>query len=625
MSGEPNLDDLLEIWQTAYETGRDIPVSELCRDCPEMAAEVERRLQVLRRGARLVGWSDHAVTADLTGSQHSDTVPLPPRLGGYRLLSKLGSGGMGEVYRAEEAALGREVAIKVMRKELAALPGYRERFLREARTAAMVRHDNVVPIYLVGEENGTLYIVMPMLEGESLENRLTRTGALPVQEAVRVGREAAEGLAAAHSKGLVHRDIKPANLWLEAPTGRVKILDFGLARVVNTDDQLSTPGTVFGTPAYMAPEQANGDTVDHRADLFALGTVLYRCLTGGPAFNGKSLTAILWAVAEVNPPPPQEVNPAIPLPLSELVMRMLGKNPVDRPATALQVAQELQRLDTGDSAGAPTARWLSPGEQGVVNRRRRNRIKWSAALACCALVVVGLAYWSRLVPPTTDPEPNPTPQPPNGQPVTTVQYKGRVDVKLARTKEEPLQRLNVFGTLPMRQADTFRIEAEIDPPAYVYMVWVDPPKEGIQPDVTAVFPWDATAEDPWATRPLQEEPISRLSLPRAVEKRWTAPSAKPGVATIVLFARPTPLDVPDTEVRRWFESLPELPLPPVGDTGVVWFDNYVETKDTTRLRAGFTEIVSGDHFARWQAQLQKSLQPHAAFQTAVSFARVGKK
>jgi hypothetical protein len=162
-------------------------------------------------------------------------------------------------------------------------------------------------------------------------------------------------------------------------------------------------------------------------------------------------------------------------------------------------------------------------------------------------------------------------------------------------------RLNVSGALPMRQNDAFRIEAEVDPPAYLYLVWVDP-----GPDVTGAYPWNPLANDWRGTRPVKEEPRSKLSLPLDVGKRWTAPAAKPGVATMVLWACEKPLDVPDEVVERWFKGLPELPLPQGRDDGVMWFDNFVASTDPMRLRAGFTEVES-DAFSRWQGQLKTAL------------------
>ncbi len=180
-----------------------------------------------------------------------------------------------------------------------------------------------------------------------------------------------------------------------------------------------------------------------------------------------------------------------------------------------------------------------------------------------------------------------------------------------------LLRLNEPGALPLRQTDRFRIEGEVDPPAYLYVVWIDPDH-----DVTPVYPWDAAKG--WGSRPAKEEPVGKLSLPSNVGNRYTAPAAKPGVATMVLFARSTPLDVPDDVVRGWFENLPELPLPPGGDSVAVWFDDYVEVRDLGRLRT-FGEVGSDDAFARWQGQLQKLLGDMAQFETAVSFARKGAK
>ncbi|MBX9623050.1 MAG: protein kinase, partial [Gemmataceae bacterium] len=284
MPPDDPLDVLLDAWQSAYAAGRDTPPAELCHDRPDLLPEVERRVAVLRQAGRLA--ADPTGPLIETGAAATGTAPVPQTLGGFRVVGPIGAGGMGAVYRAEDPALGRPVALKVMQPVLAARPHARARFLREARAAAAVRDDHVCPIYHVGEDAGTPFLVMPLLDGESLAARLARGGALPPDEVARVGREAALGLAAAHAAGVVHRDVKPANLWLEAPNDRVLVLDFGLARAGGPADGLTSAGSVLGTAAYMAPEQADGQEVDDRADLFSLGAVLYEAATGRRAFEG---------------------------------------------------------------------------------------------------------------------------------------------------------------------------------------------------------------------------------------------------------------------------------------------------------------------------------------------------
>src|SRR5262249_36639122 len=240
------------------------------------------------------------------------------RLGPYRVLKVLGAGGMGVVFQAEDPQLERLVALKVMLPDMAADPSSRKRFLLEAKAAAAIPHDHIVTVYQVGEERGAPFMAMQLLHGETLEARLRREGKLPPAEAVRIGREIAAGLAAAHERQLLHRDIKPANIWLEAGSGRVKILDFGLTRAAKDGVHLTQTGAVLGTPAYMAPEQAAGEAVDVRCDLFSLGCVLYRACTGRPAFKGHNMVTVLRALAVDNPPPPSEVDRQVPGALSEL-------------------------------------------------------------------------------------------------------------------------------------------------------------------------------------------------------------------------------------------------------------------------------------------------------------------
>jgi formylglycine-generating enzyme required for sulfatase activity len=301
------------------------------------------------------------------------------RLGPYRILAVLAQGGMGVVFRAHDPALDRLVALKAMLPGMAAVPAARERFLREARAAAALKHPHVVTIFQVGEDRVAPFLAMEFLEGEPLDDRIRREGRLPLAEVLRIGRETALALAAAHSRGLVHRDIKPANLWLEGPTGHVKVLDFGLAWAPADQAHLTQAGMIVGTPAYMAPEQAEGKPVDPRCDLFGLGCVLYQLSTGTLPFHGETTIAVLRALALHEPPPVGELRQEAPRQLSALVARLLAKKPDDRPASAQEVAETLRALER-----LPTTQVLpKPGA-----RRARPSRKPLVAVAGAALAVV---------------------------------------------------------------------------------------------------------------------------------------------------------------------------------------------------------------------------------------------
>jgi serine/threonine protein kinase len=268
---------------------------------------------------------------------------------------------MGVVFHAEDTQLERPVALKVMRPAVASVPANRARFLHEARATALIEHDHIVTIYQVGEENGVPFLAMKLLRGQSLEDRLREEGGwLQLSEVLRIGREVAEGLAAAHAKNLIHRDIKPANIWLEEDRGRVKIVDFGLARAASSEIHLTQDGLVVGTPAYMAPEQANGDTLDFRCDLFSLGCVLYRLSTGQLPFPGKDSMAVMMAIAIRDVEPPRAIDPGVPKALSELILQLLAKVPEDRPRSARAVADALAKIErdqsVADAVACPTTR-----------------------------------------------------------------------------------------------------------------------------------------------------------------------------------------------------------------------------------------------------------------------------
>jgi eukaryotic-like serine/threonine-protein kinase len=271
----------------------------------------------------------------------SDGVYLG-RLAHFDVMRVLGRGGMGVVLEAFDSRLHRNVALKVLDPDLAGDEVARHRFCREARAAASITHENVVAVHQVERAggDGLPYLVMQVIAGESLEQRLLRQKQLPLREVVRIAMQAAHGLEAAHAANLIHRDIKPGNILLESPHDRVKLTDFGLARVME-DAHLTQTGFVSGTPLYMAPEQALGEETDARSDLFSLGAVMYEMCAGQPPFVGNSALAILKQISEVKPRPIRELNPAIPDWFAQTIDRLLAKKPADRIQSANHLAELL--------------------------------------------------------------------------------------------------------------------------------------------------------------------------------------------------------------------------------------------------------------------------------------------
>jgi serine/threonine-protein kinase len=305
-----------------------------------------------------------AVLAELRGGAE-DTASLPAALpslvGPYEVEGLVGRGGMGRVLKAFDPNLRRVVAIKLLVESLAADPAARNRFKREARLAASITHEHVVTIHGVQEYDGQPCIVMQYVEGESLQARLDRVGALGLGEVLCLGMQIAAGLAAAHAQGIVHRDVKPANILLENGIERVKITDFGLARVCD-DAAATATGAILGTPSYMSPEQARGEPVDHRSDLFSLGCVLYAMSTGERAFKGGSGFLVLKRVCEEEPRPIRHINPEVPEWFAAIVEKLLAKSPADRFQSAAELAELLgqhlahQRHPEAVPAPAPVER-----------------------------------------------------------------------------------------------------------------------------------------------------------------------------------------------------------------------------------------------------------------------------
>ena len=305
---------------------------------------------------------------------------LGSQLGHYRIEERLGAGGMGEVYRARDTRLSRDVALKVLRPDVAADAERRDRFLREARLLAALDHPGIVTVHSVEEAHGVRFLTMQLVEGETLDKLIPADG-MSLDRYFEVAVPLAEAVAAAHERGIVHRDLKPSNV-MRSRTGRIKVLDFGLAKLYETPlasvdgraptDLLTREGVVLGTLQYMAPEQIEGREIDARSDVFALGVVLYEMATGRRPFTGPTTVALLSSILEANPPDPGELRRGLPRALGRLLRRCLEKDPARRPPSAVAVRDELREVSSaaapaaGSSIGAGAARRAAPSSIAVL-------------------------------------------------------------------------------------------------------------------------------------------------------------------------------------------------------------------------------------------------------------------
>jgi eukaryotic-like serine/threonine-protein kinase len=308
----------------------------------------------------------------------------------YEIESALGHGGMATVYRGRDRVLGRPVAIKVLAERYSGDEKFVTRFRREARAAAGLNHTNIVSVFDTGDTDGRHYIVMEMVEGETLADLLRREGPLSPDRAARIAGTVARALEAAHEKGLIHRDVKPGNVMLTRD-GDVKVMDFGIARAA-TDDTLTQTGMVLGTASYLSPEQSRGEPVNHRSDVYSLGCVLYEMLTGRPPFEGGTPVGVAYKHVHERPDPPSSVNPAVPPEVEAVVMRALEKDPDARYPSADAFREALTSTVASESteplveSTAVLPRSDAAPTQPLSHRRPPRR--WVAAAVLAALVLI---------------------------------------------------------------------------------------------------------------------------------------------------------------------------------------------------------------------------------------------
>jgi eukaryotic-like serine/threonine-protein kinase len=379
-------------------------LEEACGGDEDLRREVESLLQFERRGGQFIEEPALEVAARMIAEEKPESL-IGQQLGSYQILSLLGTGGMGVVYKARDTRLKRSVAIKVLPADSVSDPERKRRFIQEARAASALNHPNIITIYDIGSEGGIDFIVMEYVAGKTLDQRIPRKG-MRLNEAVKLAVQMADALAKAHSAGIIHRDLKPTNVMV-ADNDLVKVLDFGLAKLTEVEGeeggtrttQLQTEeGTIVGTVSYMSPEQAEGKKVDAHSDIFSFGAVLYEMVTGQKAFQGESKMSTLMAVLKQEPKPISQVVPGIPRDLEKIINRCLRKDLGQRFQHMDDLKVELEEVkkesDSGTLAGTPSA----------VRPTRRSWVWVGAALGVVAIAVGGWLFRGTARKPQAAPE-----------------------------------------------------------------------------------------------------------------------------------------------------------------------------------------------------------------------------
>ena len=390
MSNEPRI---LELVQEILDSDRS--PEEVCADCPELLWEVEKQWKrVCRVDSQLAAIFPSSDSASAGAERDELAFWIDgdlPKIPGYEVETVLGHGGMGVVYKARHLKLNRPVALKMMIYGACATPHEQARFQREAEAVAGLRHPHIVQVYDVGDANGRPYYTMEFVEGGSLATKLAGKPQ-PAHVAASCAATLAEAVQAAHSGGIVHRDLSPANVLLTAE-GTLKITDFGLARRLKNGAGLTLSGTALGTPGYMAPEQALGqsENIGPSADVYSLGAILYKLLTGRPPFQGETSAATIQQLLADDPVPPSRVNRTVPRDLETICLKCLHKEPQRRYGSAAALAEDLHRFERGEPIAA---RPIGPMERGLRWLRRRPALGVAlAASVLLALTLAGVGAW----------------------------------------------------------------------------------------------------------------------------------------------------------------------------------------------------------------------------------------
>jgi predicted Ser/Thr protein kinase len=519
--------------------------------------------------------------------------PLPRTFGRYVIRQRLGKGGMGAVYLADDTVLERPVALKVALLPGEDGPASAERFRREAKAAAGLRHEGICRVLDCDQSEGIHFFTMEYVPGQPLSKVVEERGPLEPLRAAALMVQVAEALAVAHRAGVVHRDLKPSNIMLD-DRGRLIVVDFGLARRPQ-DLALTGTGNVFGTPQYMSPEQINGEEVGPAGDVYSLGATLYHLLTGRPPFQGATPTQLAERIARQPPEPPSRLRPGIDPGLEAICLKALAKAPGDRFASMDEMAEALHQFlvsaPTGPVHPKPAARPLG-----------RRLVLLAALLLLAGAAALGLAVWH-----SKQAAPGP------GQPLPPL--KGSVDVLVwKKTKEmDQVFRLRDDEVLPLTLEDKVAVEVELNRPAYPYVIWINTEGEALP-----VYPWD---RGKWDERLAQETPLQQLRRPDA-PIFWGLKEVRPGMETLLLLVREGPWPA-GVDLRGLLAGLPKQTMQ--GPLAAVWFEDWQVVQGEPRREPNFFDVQRReDPVLETQRLLRERLGRYCSYSRAVSFANQGR-
>jgi serine/threonine protein kinase len=609
------LEQACDRFEAACRAGLRPRIEDYLREMPEAGrSALAREIRALERVYCDGGVPPTACGPDKAlGPGPAPMASTRPEVPGYELMDELGRGSMGVVYRARQRSLNRIVALKMILAGAHAGPAALARFRAEAEAAARLHHPTIVPIHELGEHAGMPYAVLELIEGGSLDRRLSGA-AWPPRAAAELVEALARAIEHAHRRGIIHRDLKPSNILLAAD-GTPKIADFGLAKMISGDGGQTRTGEILGTPGYMAPEQAEGRRdIGPAADIWALGAILYECLTGRRPFCGSSVLETLELIRSGVPPPPRALCNAIPAALEAICLRCLEKVPAARYPSAAALADDLKRFLVGEPT---SSRPLPPRSNGPARARR------TGPIAAAVLLVVALGA-VMLLPARWRPATDSRASPPLAGSIDIVVYEsasaGSDSFQPGDAARQGL-RLHERRALPLRPGDWIRIEATVDRPAYVYVVWIDTDSRA-----TPLWPWQSVE---WTEMPAKERPRDRLTIPDPESGKDIMPltPGPPGVEALLLLGRDVPLTPSENEavrhaMDRYRARQPTAP-PATDLAAAVWLENGKRADDEpTRAPIPDKAASSGDPEVRIR-DLMRELRPVFPYTRAVCFANQG--